>query len=260
MYDHDPFFCFLQRNLPDQVIIITKKAFMKKLLFLVLGFASLQGFAQNNVITNGKIEMSIETGNTQMPPMTMTYFIKGSKIKMDYGAEGMFEMSTYQDNDKNKVTFTMNMMGMKKGFTATPEELAGDKKDEAEKPQVKITEETKDIAGYKCKKAIITSTTKSGEKSEVTVWYTPDLKMPKMASAGGGMGGGPTSMISGSIDGLPMEIVTEVPQMGTMTMKTTTVDLKADIKDDVFAVPTDVELKSYKEFREEMKGMMGGGN
>jgi hypothetical protein len=234
---------------------------MKKLFLSLLSLMTITAFAQTTV-TNGKIEMTMESDNGQMPAMNMTYYIKGDQVKVETGAEGMFEIATYQDNSKNKFTMTMNMMGMKKGFSATQEELAADnKKDSSAKPVVKYFDETKEIAGYKCKKAVVTVTNPQTGSMDITLWYTPDLKLPKITSAGGSIGGGNAmDGIADAINGMALETSFEVPQGGNMTIKATKVDLKADIKDEVFKVPSDFEIKSYKEFKEEMKGMMGGGN
>ncbi|MES1226781.1 MAG: DUF4412 domain-containing protein [Bacteroidota bacterium] len=235
---------------------------MKQLLFLLLSFVTLSALAQPTTIKNGKIEMTIEMpSNPMMSEMSMIYLLKGDLAKMEFGAPGVFEMASYQDNAKKAVTVTMNMMGMKKGFNATIDELTADTKktDSSDKPKVKYFDDVKEIAGYKCKKAIVTSKNpQTGDPMDATIWYCPDLIMPKI-NTGGGMGGNPLGNLSESITGFPMEMSMDLGQQGTMTMKTTKVDLKAEIKDDEFKVPSDYELKTYKEFKKEMGSMMGGG-
>jgi hypothetical protein len=226
-------------------------------LFIILSFSA---FSQTT-ITNGKVEMNIETGNDMLPSMTITYFIKGDQMKMETGGNEMFAMAFYQDIAKNSVTMTMNMMGMQKGFKATPEELAADAPKDSSAPVVKYTDEQKTIAGYACKKVIVTQVDPvSGANKTSTLWVYPDLKLPDMKGAGSAMGGlGSVGGTNANIKGLVLEMESESPMGGTMKMTTSKIDLKTEIKDDVFVVSKDYDLKSYKEFKEEMKGMMGGG-
>lgn len=234
---------------------------MKQLLTIILMALSFPAFTQN-LITNGKVEMNIETGNDMMPSMTLTYYVKGDRMKMETGGNEMFAMSYYQDVSKNSVIMTMNMMGMQKGFKATPEELAADvpKDSAAAAPTVKYLTDEKQIAGYTCKKAIITEVDPAtGTNKESTVWICADLKLPDMKGAGQGMGGFGSFGGNAKINGLVMEMEMSGPMGGTMKMTTSKIDLKSEVKDDVFNVPKDYELKTYKEFKEDMKGMMGGG-
>ena len=71
-------------------------------------------------------------------------------------------------NNENGETLTLlNIMGNKMAIKSN----ANDKEDEEGNVEVEYTEETKEIAGYECKKAI--ATTEDG--TEVIIYYTNEL-------------------------------------------------------------------------------------
>src|SRR4029079_3478603 len=98
---------------------------------------------------------------------------------------------TILDHKNKKTTTLMEMMGKKMGFYSTEddEKAMRARQDSIrarrthslqkigitvappKKPEVVYTEETKKIAGYTCKKAIIKTKNRQGEVSEATVWY-----------------------------------------------------------------------------------------
>jgi hypothetical protein len=180
-------------------------------------------------------------------------------------------------------------MGRKTGFYSTPEDEAamrsrGDSMREARrdslqkmgipiaaprKPEVEYTNETKKIAGYTCKKALIKTGGGGGgqgggqrsQASVTEVWYTPDFKL-----AGGfnvpGLGGGPgRGMMGGGmsgleqIEGFPMEVSMERGNGMKMHMVVSKIQLDADIPDKEFEIPKGYDVKPMSE----MMNRGGGG-
>jgi Domain of unknown function (DUF4412) len=177
---------------------------------------------------------------------------------------------------KNKKTTTLTeAMGRKFGFYSTEEddkamrsrmdsarnarrdslEKAGIPISKPAKPEVEYTNETKKIAGYTCKKAILKSKNQRGEVNSTIVWYCPEFKMADGFSFGGGTGRGMMSMagVNGldQIEGFPMEYQMERNNGMKMHMTVTKVQLDPVIEDKTFEIPKGYDIKP-------MKDMQGG--
>ena len=179
---------------------------------------------------------------------------------------------------KNKKTTTLTeAMGRKVGFYSTEEdeqamrsrmdsarnarrdslEKAGIPIARPAKPEIEYTNETKKIAGYTCKKAIIKSKNQRGEVNSTIVWYCPDFKMAEGFSFGGGGGGGRGMMSMAGVNGLdqiegfPMEYQIERTNGMKMHMMVTKVQLDPVIEDKIFEIPKGYDIKP-------MKDMQGG--
>lgn len=136
-------------------------------------------------------------------------------------------------NNENGETLTLlNIMGNKMAIKSN----ANDKEDEEGNVEVEYTEETKEIAGYECKKAI--ATTEDG--TEVIIYYTNEL---------------PSSSVSDNaynIDGFPMMI--EMSQeMFTMITTVTKVEEKK-MKKIVMEIPEGYTEKTPEELKQLMQG------
>jgi hypothetical protein len=205
-----------------------------------------------------------------------TVFYKGDMTKMastsDFGNNIVIT-----DRKSGRTTTLIEAMGRKTGFYSTPEDEAamrgrGDSLREARrdslqklgipvaaprKPEVELTNETKKIAGYTCKKAIVkTGGGQGGQRSQssvMEVWYTPDFKL-----AGGfnvpGLGGGPgRGMMGGGmsgleqIEGFPMEVSMERSNGMKMHMVVSKVQVDADISDKEFEIPKGFDVKPMSE-------------
>ena len=118
-------------------------------------------------------------------------YLKGDLVKTTMKSD-MGRSTIYRDNAKKLTTMIMEMMGNKNGFYATDEDMANMQKRRdsmiaerrkadtnasrrmppVEKNQgtteISVTGETKKIAGYDCKKAIIKSKDEKGEEVQFT--------------------------------------------------------------------------------------------
>lgn len=136
-------------------------------------------------------------------------------------------------NNENGETLTLlNIMGNKMAIKSN----ANDKEDEEGNVEVEYTEETKEIAGYECKKAI--ATTEDG--TEVIIYYTNEL---------------PSASVSDNaynIDGFPMMI--ELSQeMFTMITTVTKVEEKK-MKKIIMEIPEGYTEKTPEELKQLMQG------
>lgn len=148
--------------------------------------------------------------------------------------------------DESGMLMLMESMGNKTYTKWSKADL--DKQKEGKKdPKIEYTNDTKTIAGYECKKAIITNEGKDGE-TKTDVWYTE--KIPYVAAGGGRRGGGDFSGIKGAL----MEFSVN---QGPMKVKMTATNVSLDkVSDSIFALSTD----GYTEMKpDDLKRMQGGG-
>ncbi len=207
-----------------------------------------------------------------------TTYIKDDLVKTNFKSES-FKGTVYRDNAAKITTTIFEIMGSKQGMRSTDEDQVEMKKKMDSmreertksdtnmirrtrsvdvKSSVVYIDESKKIAGYNCKKALII-TDKFISKDTMQVWYTPEMKFPNVSSTGGTSGLG---SIAGSIggggnfdkvDGFVMMYERNMPRGRKMEVKVTKIEIDKDIAAKEFEIPKDVEIKSMKE-------MAGQGN
>lgn len=171
----------------------------------------------------------------------ITYF-KDDKSRVEFSNAFV---STVAINDGKKTTVLMDQMGQKMYFEMDAEEMK--KKDEKSPvPTIEYKDETKKIAGYDCKKAIVKTKDDKGEETVMTVWYTEQLPMA-------GQSASRSSNTFKGLKGAPLEY--EAKQ-GPFNMKFTATAVSKDpVADSKFVPNTDGYIKKSTE---EMKKMSGG--
>ncbi len=212
------------------------------MFFFIYVSASAKEFS--GVITY-KINYEGEMLNDQMKsmmPKTMTLTVKGNKAKVEM-ITGMGKTINITNGDEHTTTTMMDMMGKKYAFRSTTEEINKDMEG-SDNINVEYTNDTKDILGYTCKKAIIHM--KGEDEGDMTVYYTSEL---------GGKELNFDNPQFKDIDGLMLEYEIANPKAGfTMHFIATNVE-KKKVSDKEFAIPDDYEVKT----RDEIKTMFGGG-
>lgn len=152
------------------------------------------------------------------------------KDKKSLSETSSMMFSTKTLTDENGQLQLIDQMGNKMFTRTSKAEL--DKMAETSKekePKIEYVNETKTIAGYECKKAIITMASKEGDvKSEV--WYTE--KVPYISQGGGKRG----EMFKG-LKGMPMEFSFKQQAMN-IKMSAKEVSL-AKVPDSVFTLSTE---------------------
>ncbi len=209
--------------------------------------------------------------------LSSTIYFKGEMTKIESTSD-FGNNITITDHKNKKTTTLMEMMGRKMGFYSTEEDdkirqarqdsIRAKRVDSLQKmginiapppaPEVVYTEETKKIAGYTCKKAIIKTKNRQGEISESTVWYCPEFQMAEGFSmnAGGGMGRAMMGGMNGLelVKGFPMEYEMQRANGMKVHMVVTKVQLDATIDDKTFEIPKGYDIKPMSEM-----GGPGGG-
>ncbi|MEI7499748.1 MAG: DUF4412 domain-containing protein [Bacteroidota bacterium] len=177
-----------------------------------------------------------------MFPKVLTVSIKGSKSRTDLQLSGMNTVEITDYNDKTKVAL-LNMMGQKYAIKQTTAEI---EKEMAQSgtTTVELLGETKVIAGYTCKKAIIT-VNDDGVKNTFEVFYSSELGS-KMANFDNPM--------YKDIDGVLLEFLLKNQEVN---MKFTAISVeKKSLPAKDFEIPSDYTPTT----QDELKSKFGGGN
>lgn len=172
---------------------------MKKILLslaLIVGSISVN-YAQ---ITEGhvtyKIDISTENPDMEMvvgmmQGSTLDIYFKEKMTRAEMKMGSMMNMTTISDEKSGKILMLMSGMIGKKAISTSAEELEGDAAKEKPKYDVELVDETKEIAGYKCKKAILTDE----EGNETVFWYTEEIEASKKGQ----------SYLNENVPGYPMQ-------------------------------------------------------
>lgn len=221
---------------------------MKK-LFLSFGAAGClmisTAFAPAAKSFEGVVTYDVKMESPALPPEAMA-MMQGSQMKIYTKKEktrvelkmGISENITIVDNKTKTAISLLDIMGNKYMIKSSTENNT-----EEAKTELKYVDGTKEIAGYKCKKAEMTVTATDGSKHNFEVYYTEDIPY--------------TSGYKNSIKGLkgfPMEYGMYNPEY-SMTMYFTVKNIsKEAVADSKFEVPA-----GYKETTKEelMKSMQG---
>jgi GLPGLI family protein len=178
----------------------------------------------------------------KMFPKTLLVSVKGTKSRTDLNT-GMGNQVSITDYAEKTVITLRDMMGQKYATKQTSQDL---EKEFAKEPPAKttITNETKVILGYNCKKAVVT-VEEDGERTSFEVFFTTEL--------GGGKGINFDNPLYKDIDGVMMEFAMKTPQF-TMKFSASSVEKKS-IADKDFEIPSDYKITT----EEELKTKFGGG-
>ncbi|TSA23966.1 MAG: DUF4412 domain-containing protein [Bacteroidetes bacterium] len=176
-----------------------------------------------------------------MFPKVMTITIKGERAKSEIltpmGAQ--VEITNY--TEKSKVGL-INMMGQKYAIQESNEEIMEDLKS-APVAQVQITGETKTIAGFTCKKAVVT-VEENGSPSTYEVWFNEDFGAPDPNF---------DNPLYKDIPGVLLEFSMVTPQF-MMVFSAISIEKKG-ISNKEFEIPSDYTTTT----KEELQSKMGGG-
>lgn len=220
---------------------------MKKTLFFIAAALCLNSAIAQKGSFEGKVVyelsfpgMELDANTAAMMPKESSFFIKDTKSRMEMSMGMGMSTVTLSDSKDKSTTLLYDMMGNKMAIKMTEEEMK--KKNASEKtPTVKQLPETKEIAGYKCKKAEISLN--DAENTVTTVYYCPELSSKNLVFGQDHLKG---------IDGFPMEF--ETKQQG-MTMRFAAKQVtKEAVADSKFTVPSDYKPMTMDEFSKMMSG------
>lgn len=224
---------------------------MKKVIAAsVLGLLSILNVsAQKNTSFEGVIKYAISFEGSGLPPEALTMlngaesttYIKGDKRRTDMNM-AIQSTSSISDTKTKSIITLMDIMGQKYLIRMNEADI---KKEEAKAPDVsfKYLDETKEIAGYKCKKAEATIKTKEGKEEVVNIYYTEDIPTTDLKAAYKGL------------KGFPMEF--QINQSGMKMTFTTKSVSKEPVADNKFDIPKDGYKETTMEEFQKSMGQMG---
>ena len=227
----------------------------KAILFLLIATSIVAlSFTTSTPEFEGKIsyEITVDAGN--MPPEALAMFegsqlniyIKGTKSRSDVSM-GFQNTSTISDMKTNTSVTLMDIMGNKYKIKSDPT-----KDEKSADVSVKYLDATKEIAGYKCKRAEITFKDKSGNEQVTGIYYTEEIANYT--------GNDSRNSMFKNIKGMPLEY--EMRAERGMKMKMTAKAIsKEKVPDSKFDIPTDYKETTAEDLQKEMMKMMqqGGG-
>lgn len=240
--------------------MINKNNKMNKILSLVVIFA-VSIFTSINAqnLSSGMIvqeltdikadDPAIKMQMDMMKGSTNTVYFNNNKVLTEVDMMGgMMKMKTLTNtSDKSGyLLFDLGMLGLKNKVNISAEDV---QKSEDNMDGVTVTydkSDTKEILGYKCHKAIISSPEMQG--AEITVYVTEEISITADIIQG----------ISGDkINGFPLEYSIGAPGM---QMVYSTVEIKDKVDASVFNINTDgYEEMTMEEFQKQMSSMGGMG-
>lgn len=206
-----------------------------------------------------------------------TIYYKDSMVKT-VNKTDMGRTTSIRNNSALLTTTLIEMMGNKSGYYATDAEQAemrvridsmmkarvadtsnGRRVSMAKpsEPVIVVTNETRKVAGYVCKKAYIITTGFLGNKDTTTAWYSPELKFVNLNYTGGMGGFGiQTGTVNGldKLDGFVMAYEMKMRRNRFMQVEVKKLDLDKKIVDKEFEIPKDFELKPASEMQRMMRG------
>ena len=222
---------------------------MKKgILSVVMAVVAIS--ASNAQITKGHVQYTIDmsSGNPEME-MAIT-MMQGSTLDIyfeDNHSRQEMKMGTFMTNttiyngDDDKSLMLMSGMMGNKAVIMNPEEMEEEESEEELDFEVEFVDETKEILGYTCKKAIVLGE----DDSELIYWYTEEIAPANRGENANDI----------ELPGMPLEFQTSRGEM-MMTMTATVFDKKFKAEKDMFS--TDIP-EGYDEMTmEELKAMGAG--
>ncbi|MDP4292123.1 MAG: hypothetical protein Q8908_13660 [Bacteroidota bacterium] len=194
------------------------------------------------IVYDVKAEGDIPDQAKPMMPTEMILKVTPGKQSITMNS-GMMEQKTIVDAATSETKSMMNVMGQKLVIKISAAQIKEQRSKDGETSQVKILPETKTIAGYLCKKAVITKKVKDGADVTMEVYFTDDIDVSKFNF----------SNVFPEINGLPLEYTAK---NGPVTFIMTARSIKKEsIPDSEFTVGSD-----YKQVTtEELRTMFGGG-
>jgi GLPGLI family protein len=230
------------------VRILRRKSFKIGLLFIVLSvflWCCKHKGPGGKLVSEGVIEFEATAVDPNSPmadlaPNKMVVKFKNNRSVAEMSAGmGLLNMLIVADYNNKTVTQLIKLLNKKYVSIASAEEI--NKELTTSKMRIQKAQETKLIAGYKCKKAVISFDDNSHPPFDV--FYTDEIELEKPN----------WSNEYNEIDGVLMEY--QLKRYGLELRFTARRVAKANIEDSEFETPSDYKIISQKELEELFQGM-----
>ena len=224
--------------------------------FAVVTIASASA---QKALTEGVIKYEITdiTSSDEQMQMQMKMML-GSKQDIYFTQEkqmmdinmmgGLMAMKTVFGVETEESVLYMDMMGRKIMVKINPEDLeeAQDHASDMQPTVEYFKDETKEIAGYSCYKAVMTIPTGEGAGMEIVTYITDKIQAPKSVIQ---------NIDNGNLQGVPLEYIIGDPQ-GMFSMVYTAQEVLNKVDASVFEIDSSkYEEMTMEEFQKSMGGM-----
>jgi len=179
-----------------------------------------------------------EEGMEGLMNQTMTSYFKGGRSRIEMTSMGMNSI-IISDQDKKEVTMLMDMLGQKIAMVMPMEE--GSPSDSGmefgyEGEKITMTNETKTISGYSCRKGIV-----QFEEGQMEVWFAESVKE--------------FPMYDSRMPGVPIQYIVDEDDM---KMQITVKEIKSQsVPEKMFSVPSEYTVKSAGDMEQFMPFIQG---
>ncbi len=210
------------------------------------GLKNLQSIKEG-VITYNVEFVDIDPGGlmgTMMPKEIKEYF-KESKVRVDFNiGKGIMKLIYIADSKTESIIYLFEVFGKKYAARYSEEHIL---KERATMPKFSFnfTKETKDIAGFKCKKVMITELENN---TTTSIFYT------KKVNADNPNWHTPFHDVDGFIFEYPVEYQLSKHKFN-LKLYATAVD-KSTLNDELFSIPSDHQIVSKEEIDEMIDDLM----
>jgi GLPGLI family protein len=217
-------------------------------VFLTIGpflGACKDGSSSAKVHSEGSIEFEASAVDPNNPmadlaPNKMIEKFKDHKIVYEMSAGmGLMNMSIVSDYSNKTVTQLIKLLNKKYAAITNSDEIQ--KERTSSKMKIQKTNETKVIAGYKCKKAMVSFEDNSHPGFDI--FYTDEIELDKPNWSNG----------FGDIDGVLLEY--QLKRYGLELRFTARKVAKSKVEESDFETPGDYKIISQKELEELFAGM-----
>ena len=226
---------------------------MKKLLtgvtLLLITMVSLMPLAKaQKVPFTGTVVYDVKTVGdvpeqaAAMMPTESTMKVTSDKM-IQVMHSSMMDIKTINDATAQVSNMLMDMMGQKLNIRNTAAQLADQRKKAGMEITIKLAPETKTIAGYLCKRAIMTMKSNQTAEQNYDVYYTEDIDVSRFTWGN----------LFPTVNGLPLEFSMN---QGPFTIKMTAKSVKKEtIPESEFVIPTDFKQVT----QDDLQTIFGGG-
>ena len=222
---------------------------MKKILFS-MAMVVLSTLSLTAQITEGSIKYNVEVSSTNpelemqlamLQGSTFALFFQGDLTRSEMNMGSMMKIVTITNvKEENSLMLMSGMMGNTAVRMSADDLKKGEEK--VEETEITFADETKEIQGYECKKAI--STNEEGQES--VIWYTEEIEVNKLGQ----------NYLNNQVPGFPMEFEINQGEV-KMTMVSSEFSKKLDKKKAKEMFDTTIP-EGYKEMTPEELSGMGG--
>jgi hypothetical protein len=194
--------------------------------------------AEGKIVYEITLDGEVEGMMAAMLPSDIVMKFKGSKCRTEM-ATAMAENITLSDQkDPSSGLILLDVMGSKYAMKVDPAKVEEQKKSLPEFEVIASTE-TKEIAGYKCKKAIMKN---KSNNEETYIYYSEELPYLENSL---------TSQYK-NISGMPLEFNTKLNGI-TMTIRAKSIE-KIKIADAEFVASSEYKLVTEEQLMKELSG------